>query len=172
MANCERYQSQLLSFLYELLEADEQRALREHLDQCDACKGALARAEQQKKLLATAAKAEFPGVRFQPPPVGESVRREETPAAGLRTSRRAWLGWAIAASVLLLAGAGVPATIWSWRYSTSLQYAQMLTAEYHAKRAQFQHEFATTLPRKRQEFADLQDQIRKVTERQQQQWAA
>ena len=72
MARCEQYQTQLLGYLYDLLEADEQQALREHLEQCGDCRAALARAERQKKLLAMAAKAEFPAVRFQPPDPNEN----------------------------------------------------------------------------------------------------
>src|SRR5438105_1682933 len=113
MSNCEPYQAQLLGYLYDLLEANEQQALREHLSQCVACQAALVGAERQKKLLAAAAKAEFPAVRFQAPPAGEIIPAADIPAVQVHSARRPWFGWAIAASVLLLLSLGVPATIGS-----------------------------------------------------------
>src|SRR5258707_6508602 len=112
MASCEQYQAQLLGYLYDLLEADELHALRDHLNQCGDCRAALAKAERHKQLLAAAAKAEFPAVRFQPPPAGEVLHPEETPTTSIPFRRRPWLGRAIAASILLLLGLGGTATIW------------------------------------------------------------
>src|SRR5260370_26200534 len=133
MANCEQYQAQLLGYLYDLLEADEQHALRDHLSLCTTCQAALTEAERQKKLLAAAAKAEFPAVRFQSPPASEVRREDESPAMPIHSLGIPWFGWAIGASVLLLLGLGGPATIWSWQYTLAQQYAQALAAEYQAK---------------------------------------
>ena len=46
MANCQQYQAQLLDYLYDLLEADEQHALQDHLNLCAACQAALTAAER------------------------------------------------------------------------------------------------------------------------------
>ena len=123
MANCEHYQAQLLGYLYELLETNDQRALQDHLMQCAACQAALMRAERHKKLLGVAAKAEFPAVRFEPPPAGQTVPAADAPPELFRLGRKSWLGWAVAASVLLLLGVGGSATICAatacWRRSCS-----------------------------------------------------
>src|SRR5262249_23672407 len=138
------------------------------------CQAALVRAERQKQLLAAAAKAEFPAVRFQPPPAGEIVHGEEAPARRIRLPRRAWLGWAVAASILLIS-LGVPATIWSWRYSVAQQDAQALALQYQALNAQaikLRNEYHATLTQKRQDLLEVQDRIRKLGEGQKQKWEA
>jgi hypothetical protein len=175
MVRCEQYQAQLLSYLYDLLEADEQQALREHLNRCSDCQAVLARAERQKRLLAAAAKAEFPAVHFQPPSAGELVPEEIAPAQGLVFRRRAWLGWTVAASILLLLGVGVPATVWGLRYVAAQHEAQALALEYQAKNAlamRLRNEHDADLARKRQELLDVHERIGKLVQEKQQQWAA
>src|SRR4029077_6849044 len=106
---------QFLAYLYDLLEPTERQALETHLGQCVPCQAALAHSRQQQQLLAAAAKTTFPEVRFQAPAAGEAGHPEPV----LRMERRrqpAWGGWAIAASVLLLVGLGVPGTWWTARY--------------------------------------------------------
>jgi hypothetical protein len=174
MLRCEQYQAQLLSYLYDLLEKDEQHALREHMSHCGSCQTALARAEQQKKLLASAAKAAFPAVRFQPP-ASEGMPEERTPVYRLVFPRRVWLGWSIAASILLLLGLGVPATVWGWRYVAAQQEAQALAAEYQAKNTQMMRlssEYHASLAQKRQAVLDVHERMNKLVQDAQQKWAA
>src|SRR5438105_1346031 len=103
MATCETYQSQLLDYLYELLEPAEAADMRQHLEQCTACQAALARAQAHQKVLARAAKSRFPAVRFQPP---TEVVPSPGPAEVVPMRRRGvnWGAWAVAASILLLLG--------------------------------------------------------------------
>jgi hypothetical protein len=116
MIGCESFQAQLLAYLYDLLDGAERQSLQDHLDQCGDCQAALARAQGQQRLLATAAKSAFPAVHFQPP----APEREQPvvvpmtaapPAAGSR-----WPGYAIAASILVLLSLGLPAAWWTLRY--------------------------------------------------------
>src|SRR5947207_226167 len=103
MASCEQHQEQLLDYLYDLLDAAERQALQDHLGQCSACQAALARAQAQQKLLARAAKAKFPSVRFQPP--AETVPAQTRPLRLDRfPQRRRWAGWAYAAAILVALG--------------------------------------------------------------------
>jgi hypothetical protein len=171
MASCEQFQAQLLGYLYDLPEAEERESLRQHLQQCAGCQAALARAERQKQLLAAAAKADFPAIRFQPPPAGEVVGSDKRTAKRIWFPQRLWLGSALAASILLLLGGGVPATIWSWRFSAAQQHAHVLTAEYQAKFAEairLGDDRNAALERKRQDVVQAQEAIRKLAENRQQ----
>src|SRR5579871_5027405 len=167
MANCESYQAQLLGYLYDLLEPEEQQALREHLNQCPACQLALREAERQKKLLAAAAKAEFAGVRFEPPPAGEARAKEEVPAVPIAFRRTPWFRWGIAASILLLVGLGIPVGIWGWHYSEAQQTLQALALQYRALQAQdarLHEDQNAASERAQQEAREIQEQIRKLAE--------
>jgi anti-sigma factor RsiW len=106
--SCEQFQVQLLPYLYDLFEPAEQQEMKGHLDTCPACRAALERAQAQRKILALAAKAEFPNVHFQPPAVPAEVVR--IPA---RRRNRPVLRWAIAAGIFALTGLGTAGTWWA-----------------------------------------------------------
>jgi hypothetical protein len=117
----------MLELLYELLDEQERQALLTHLADCSACQAALTAARQQQHLLATAARMEFPAVRFvapQPEAAEQAVQPAPTtpapapavlpinspePFAGKPAKWRHLRRWAIAAGLLLaIAGLGVP----------------------------------------------------------------
>lgn len=100
---CEQYQAQLLDYLYDLLEAQDRRALDEHFAQCSACTAALTQARSQKRLLGVAAKAQFPNVQFHIPPAPIVTPRREIEKS--RTGR-SWLPWAVAASMMVAIAGG------------------------------------------------------------------
>src|SRR5438067_7429041 len=104
MNTCQDYQAQLLDHLYGLLDEANSQALTAHLEGCDACRAARAGAERQQRVIAVAAKAQFPGVRFAPPvltaPGPKKVALAPAPS-------RPWGRWAIAAAVLLAPGPGL-----------------------------------------------------------------
>src|SRR5437867_2217465 len=54
MNSCEPFRSQLLPYLYDLLDPEEQQEVKSHLETCAACQAALERAQSQRKILATA----------------------------------------------------------------------------------------------------------------------
>ncbi|MFO0965010.1 MAG: hypothetical protein U0793_05395 [Gemmataceae bacterium] len=105
MTSCSHCRKNLLPLLYDLLDDEEALALREHLDGCDACQGALEDARKQKAVLAAALKESFPGISFQEPREGETQK-----AAPRRVSqpvvvalRKPWRRLALAASIVVAA---------------------------------------------------------------------
>ncbi|HET6572997.1 MAG TPA: alpha-2-macroglobulin family protein [Fimbriiglobus sp.] len=101
MLPCDRYQDRLLDHLYGLLEPSEADALEAHLAGCPSCATAREQAARWGGLIASAARFEFPTVRFVPPeeaavPAGAAGR--PTPR---NTVHRAWLQWVVAVGLLL-----------------------------------------------------------------------
>ncbi|HEY7154976.1 MAG TPA: zf-HC2 domain-containing protein, partial [Gemmataceae bacterium] len=74
MYNCETCRSLMLEYLYDLLEGEERQTLEAHLTNCPACQAELVKAKGQRQLLATAAKMEFPDVRFTAPAATAEIR--------------------------------------------------------------------------------------------------
>ena len=68
MQSCDTCQTQMLEYLYDLLEGEERQTLEAHLTECPACQAELLRVKGQRQLLAAAAKMAFPDVRFTAPP--------------------------------------------------------------------------------------------------------
>ncbi|MBI1913693.1 MAG: hypothetical protein HYS12_02895 [Planctomycetes bacterium] len=141
MDRCTHYQTQMLDYVYDLLDEDVVRALALHLEHCADCQAALREARGQQQLLAAAARLEFPSVCFRVPqeaaPVPLSVPAQDEPAPlliparpklplplpsppggegrvrGARSRRFAWRAWLSAAAVLL--ALSVPGWF-SWDY--------------------------------------------------------
>jgi hypothetical protein len=151
MTPCETCQSQLLHYLYGLLDVEDGRALAEHLASCEACRAALAKLESKRKLLAAAAKAEFPGVRFRPPPAAEPV--EVFPVKGRRLFPR-WARWAVAAGVLALVGT---AAGWTWKNYRDLRRPAELA---RAEADRLTQEKQSLLHSREAEARRLQDRVR------------
>lgn len=106
MLHCETCRSQMLEYLYDLLEGDERQSWEAHLKDCPACQAALVQAKRQQQLLAAAAKMEFANVRFAAPPTSEQPA--VLPLSRTRRPRR-WRRWLAAAAILVALGAAVPA---------------------------------------------------------------
>jgi hypothetical protein len=173
MANCTHFQTQMLDDLYDLLEEDDRLALREHLEQCGACREALARAQSQQRLLARAAKAEFNQFRFQPPAPKEV--EEETTALPLRPAHRSWRGWAIAASILVLLSLGVPSGWWTVRYlqeETGLQQASAHLAAAKAQADKFAAEHQLQIAHQEQTIQETQRQLEQLSQEVLEKWNA
>ena len=64
---CDRVQPRLLDHLYGVLEDEEEATLLRHLERCEGCRAALARAEEQKSLFAEAARLPAGDLRLVPP---------------------------------------------------------------------------------------------------------
>jgi hypothetical protein len=110
MDRCELCQALLLEYLYDLIEGDELRSLEAHLADCAKCRAALEKTKGHQRLLAAAAKTEFAGVRFQPPPNADPALA--TIPLTVRRERPRVLRWAMAAAVLLAVVALGGATAW------------------------------------------------------------
>ena len=110
MRSCENYRSQLFDHLFGLLESEESLELIEHAGRCEECRTALLEADGQRKLMAAAAKAEFPLVRFEAPAAvalvpADAVKLRLRPVAPSAHTGR----WAAAAVLLIaLGGLSVP----------------------------------------------------------------
>jgi anti-sigma factor RsiW len=113
MFSCDTCRPLMLEYLYDLLEGDQRQDLETHLKDCPACQAELVRARNQRQLLAAAAKMEFANVSFTVP-AETPAQPAVIPLPQPRRPRR-WSRWiAVAAAVLLLLGAGVPA-VWYGR---------------------------------------------------------
>jgi anti-sigma factor RsiW len=123
MNHCEQTQTQLLAYLYDLLEPQESQAVQSHLSACTDCQTALERARNQRKILSAAAKTQFPNVQFEPPD-------DQTIAITARRRNRSMKRWAIAAGILLVVGLSVPATWWVVRDRQLAAEAKLLADRY------------------------------------------
>jgi hypothetical protein len=103
MLSCETCRGQLLEYLYDLLDESDRRALVGHVAQCPACEAALVKARSQQRLLGAAAKASFPGVRFEAP-AAAVVLPLAKPLPQVVARRHAWARWAMAAAVVFAVG--------------------------------------------------------------------
>jgi hypothetical protein len=109
MDRCESCRNLMLEYLYDLLDEAELQPFVEHLTGCAACQAQLEKAKAQQRLLAAAAKKQFPAVQFEAPPV--TVPAPIAPASGRNEggiqrsprSFRAVARWAVAAGVLVAA---------------------------------------------------------------------
>lgn len=111
MSDFDRFEALTLEHLYGLLDADEARELDAFLATPDGA-GLRERAEGWKTRLATAARADFPDVRFVPPADARPapVANPAAARAGRVTMTRVWTRWAVAACLLVvLGGLGAPA---------------------------------------------------------------
>ncbi|HTK77047.1 MAG TPA: zf-HC2 domain-containing protein, partial [Gemmataceae bacterium] len=129
MATCRHYQAQMLDRLYDLLDAADARALDLHLSTCPACKAAMGQSERVQRLLAAAAKTEFPGVKFQAPAAGAEVAR----AAVTSPPRRSfWRAASLAVAACLFMALGIPSVAHlatARRQQDELSLAQARVAE-------------------------------------------
>jgi hypothetical protein len=146
MKTCEAYQDQLLEHLYGLLEADDARALTDHLASCVPCQAALARAQAQQRLLAAAAKTEFASVHFAaptPPPERPAVLPLRATVPGVRAS--GWLRWAVAAAIVLaVAGLSLPAG-WYYQQHDRVAVALARTRQLERDISERQQDYQTRL---------------------------
>ncbi len=117
MLSCGTCNSQMLEYLYDLLEGDERQAWEAHLTECASCQAELERTRAQQRLLARAAKMDFSHMRFELPPAGGSGLPPVAGGTGvspvatdfalsprpiaIRPQR--WRRWLAAASVLVAA---------------------------------------------------------------------
>src|SRR5579883_1516486 len=161
MTPCEHFQDQLLDHLYGLLDPLEAGQLTEHLQGCDACRAALAHAEGQKRLLAEAARLEFPELRFVKPTVTFTPR---VPAAPVRAAavERDWGRWALAAAVLLaIGGIGLSGNAYWGRHDRVLQ-AKAQTQQIQDRMERLSRERAEKLEAAGREVREAQQESRQV----------
>jgi hypothetical protein len=113
----------MLEYLYDLLDEPERQAMQAHLAGCALCRAELAKATGQQKLLAAAARMEFPGVRFTAPTEQvQAAAPSVVPMVRPAKKARPWRRWAVAAAILLaLAGLSAPGYWMERDYSQASQ---------------------------------------------------
>jgi hypothetical protein len=165
MNNCEPFTAKLLPYLYDLLDSDERQALQAHLETCAACRTALERAQSQRKILAVAAKAEFPNVHFQPPVVTPANRENQIGVAQPeRRPRRAWR-WAIAAGILIAIGLGSGTALWGvrdWQLRAQAKVQEERLASLQAENARLVAEQQAAINRAAKDATDASQEVDKV----------
>ena len=165
MFTCEQCQPLFLSYLYDALDREEGRRLKDHVESCSRCRLELEKAESQRLLLAEAVKSEFSEVRFVPP--ADTAKRLPEPTVRLARSPRSgkvWRRWAMAAAVLIAAlGAGgyfAIAGLYGRQDQLALAKIQDAEAQEAAKRR------ATLFENQRRQSQEniraIQDQINKL----------
>src|SRR4051812_35245405 len=125
MTHCEQCRDRLLDHVYGLLEGSDLHETREHLSHCSACQAALQAVQAEQLLMASAARAITEIPEFTLPANEPAVLPLTTPAADAPGSpvgpgspkrplwRRAWVGWTIAAGLLI----AVSAVVSSYRHT-------------------------------------------------------
>jgi predicted anti-sigma-YlaC factor YlaD len=164
MVTCGSCRPQLLDYLYDLLEGDEQQAVQDHLALCSDCQAALVSARTQQKVLASAARLDFSSVRFQAPVNNNHVAERNPQTIPLRVpSPVPWKRWALAATVLIaLAGAGVPAG-WFWHDYSS---ASHIVKDYKQMLARAQEDVGNAEGETRKAAAHYQERLAAASQRQ------
>lgn len=124
MSDRDRYRALMLEHLYGLLDPEEARDLTAYLASPEGAE-LRAEAERWRDRITTAAKVEFPDVKFTAPSEPTPARAESQPVRRGRLGMSAiWMRWGVAASFLLVfAGLGGPAAyqVIGWYvYSLSL----------------------------------------------------
>lgn len=137
MPERERFQALMLEHLYGLLEPDELQQLNAYLATPEGAE-LKALGERWKAQLAGAAKAEFPQVKFAVPKNTPAPAAAPAQPTG-HTMKAVWTKWAVAASVLILAGLALPAGI---QFLGWVVHARE-TEQYLAKSKQLQDEVTT-----------------------------
>jgi hypothetical protein len=166
MRNCEHFQAQMLEHLYGLLDSNDSQALTDHLDNCPACRAAHAQAEVHQKLLATAAKTQFAGLRFQAPAAQPTTA--PAPRAVSVSGRARWVPWAVAAGVLLaLAGLGVPGAIY-WNQENRAEQALARSRQVESEKQATEERYRTNLAQAEGAIRELESDIQKLQQEQQQ----
>jgi len=113
MTEFERYQNLMLDHVYGLLEAEQVADLERFLASSSEAELLRTQAEQWKAQLSSAARSEFPAVRFAAPVAGRNpampARRKDKSQPAGKSPSRSWAGWAVAmAAVVVVAGFGIP----------------------------------------------------------------
>src|SRR5262245_13567384 len=106
MLTCDQCRSALLDRHYGLIEATDAAALDAHLATCPTCQTEQRNVERFGRLVADAARADFPDVRFVAP-AAEPASAAGYTTNGARPGRRQFWSiapWAVAAGLLLAIG--------------------------------------------------------------------
>jgi len=168
MTTCESLQAKLLHHLYGLLDEDDDRDLRSHVSGCSACRSALEHAQEQRQILAEAAKSQSTDVRFSAP-AGRGMKTPRPSAEPTQILRRPkkvipWALWALAASVLIMALGGIAAVVGWQQRAAELARNEAMFAAASAKLGQVNAREQAERDRINKEITRVQEEIRKLTE--------
>jgi hypothetical protein len=155
MKPCDHFRELFLEHLYGLLDPQDSAALVEHLSQCGDCRAELARAEKHKMLLGKAARTQVGEFRFQKP------RETALPASPI-PSRGHWLRWAVAASILLVAGGfGIPGALF-WRQQGLVERGEAQLQDTYGKADRVQRQYRDRIAVADRRLVEAQEEIQKL----------
>jgi hypothetical protein len=155
MKPCDHIREMFLEHLYGLLEPRETAELNEHLSECVDCRAELARVERQKILLGKAARTEVGDFRFEKP--------KDVALPALRiTSRRVWLRWAVAASILLMAGGfGIPGGLYL-KQQRLVERGQDQLQGIYTKAGNIQRKHRDQVAQADRQLGEIREEIQKI----------
>src|SRR5262249_23769603 len=119
-----------------------------HLASCEHCQTALANARRQQRLLAAAAKTAFPNVQFQRPTLAPT----QVDGALAKKARLPRFHFALAATILMAMGIGLPVAWFGWRANE----LQGRLAQQESALAQARNVQTALVQEKELEFAKIQ----------------
>jgi hypothetical protein len=109
MMRCQAFQTQMLEYLYDLLEVEERLSLEAHLKDCPVCQASMEQAVNQQGILARATRLDGVGPVFQRP---EPSQAAPSVVASIQPVRFGWRRFAVAAALLLLVAGAAGAGLW------------------------------------------------------------
>ena len=101
----------MLDELYGLLEPAESTALAAHVASCPSCTALMVQAKADQALIQNASTSSFPALKFTPPADLPTVVPSEYAEPRVKTTRQAWIGWAVAAGIMLVAAGTLGPTV-------------------------------------------------------------
>jgi hypothetical protein len=158
---CETCQAQLLHHLYGVLDESDRRIVTAHLATCATCQAALEAARQQQRMLAVAAKGEFPNVRFVP--IAQAAQLATTVELPRKKRSPSWLRWAVAACILVLLGGAATFAGVAWQsYTSEASRAREELARIERDKANLRETMKTEEQRIADQIQAIQNQIKQL----------
>jgi hypothetical protein len=163
MFSCESCQSELLPFVYDLLDPAEHEGVEEHLRTCPNCRRELERTKTRSTELASAVRGSFTNVVFKTP---RTAPKPKPSYATPRAPRRPLLlnRWVAAAAVLiavLSAGGAIALTV-THQQSTELERSSADMATAQAQFTAVRQEVETKQSAVHKDIRDIQAEIDKL----------
>lgn len=161
---CQAFQTQMLEYLFDLLEVEERLSLEVHLKDCPVCQASMEQAANQQEMLARAARLDGIGPVFQRPE--ESSSPAVPIVASIKPVPFGWRRFAAAAALLLLVTGAVASGLWLERgisqASTIVQNKRADLADVSRDIEQYDHNIEAIQKSRDQRLAELSAEVREA----------